>query len=225
MYFKVSGRHNPNTNQPGWYYRLVESYRNSEGRVCHRTMLNVGFLEGLSTDQMNLIQKMLTQRCENTNNLLFALPLSADSIVNQYVDAYYKRLVDEKRIDVLVDSSKKKPTVQGKDLEMIDLNSISNKDVREIGAEWISYPAAEQLQIRAFLEGQGWSDLDIRLAQTHIISRAVYPASEAAILILKYKHRNTSKKKVMARVKARKKTKMKLKTKMVKSWKHRKSKS
>jgi hypothetical protein len=28
------------------------------------------------------------------------------------------------------------------------------------------------------LEGQGWSDQDIRLAQTHIISRAVYPASE-----------------------------------------------
>jgi len=68
MYFKVSGRHNPHTNKPGWYYRLVESYRNADDRVCHRTMLNVGFLEGLTTDQMNLIQKMLTQRCENTNN-------------------------------------------------------------------------------------------------------------------------------------------------------------
>ena len=178
MYFKVSGRHNPNTNKPGWYYRLVESYRNSEGRVCHRPMLNVGFLEGLTTDQMNLIQKILTQRVENANNVLFDIPISDDPIINQYVDEYYNRLVAEKRIDILIDKQKKKPYAKGKDLEIIDLNSIRNKDVREIGAEWLSYQATEQLQIRTFLEGQGWSDQDIRLAQTHIISRAVYPASE-----------------------------------------------
>jgi len=178
MYFKVSGRHNPNTNKPGWYYRLVESYRNSDGRVCHRPMLNVGFLEGLTTDQMNLIQKILTQRVENANNILFDIPISVDPIINQYVDEYYNRLVAEKRIDVLLDKPKRKPYAKGKYLEIIDLNSIRNKDVREIGAEWLSYQAAEQLQIRTFLEGQGWSDQDIRLAQTHIISRAVYPASE-----------------------------------------------
>ena len=178
MYFKVSGRHNPNTNKPGWYYRLVESYRNSDGRVCHRPMLNVGFLEGLTTDQMNLIQKILTQRIENANNVLFDLPVSDDPIINQYVDEYYNRLVAEKRIDILADNPKKKPYAKGKDLEIIDLNSIRNKDIREIGAEWLSYQATEQLQIRTFLEGQGWSDQDIRLAQTHIISRAVYPASE-----------------------------------------------
>jgi hypothetical protein len=178
MYFKVSGRHNPNTNKPGWYYRLVESYRNSDGRVCHRPMLNLGFLDGLTTDQMNLIQKILTQRVEKANDVLFDFPVSDDPIINQYVDEYYNRLVAEKRIDVLVDKPKKKPYAKGKDLEIIDLNSIRNKDVREIGAEWLSYQATEQLQIRTFLEGQGWSDQDIRLAQTHIISRAVYPASE-----------------------------------------------
>jgi hypothetical protein len=109
---------------------------------------------------------------------LFDIPISDDPIVNQYVDEYYNRLVAEKRIDILLDKPKKKPYAKGKDLEIIDLNSIRNKDVREIGAEWLSYQATEQLQIRTFLEGQGWSDQDIRLAQTHIISRAVYPASE-----------------------------------------------
>jgi len=127
---------------------------------------------------MNLIQKILTQRVENANNVLFDIPISDDPIINQYVDEYYNRLVAEKRIDILIDKQKKKPYAKGKDLEIIDLNSIRNKDVREIGAEWLSYQATEQLQIRTFLEGQGWSDQDIRLAQTHIISRAVYPASE-----------------------------------------------
>jgi len=180
MYFKVSGRHNPHTGKSDWYYRLVESYRNSDGRVCHRTMLNIGFLggEGLRVDQLNLIQKILTQRVEQAQNLLFEIPLSEDPIVNQYVETYYNRLVEEKRIDVLQDKPKKKPYAKGKDLEIIDLNSIRNKDIREIGAEWMSYQATEQLQIRSFLERQSWSDQDIRLAQTHIISRAVYPASE-----------------------------------------------
>lgn len=180
MYFKVSGRHNPHTGKSDWYYRLVESYRNSDGRVCHRTMLNVGFLdgEGLTPEQLNLIQKILTQRALQGNNLLFEIPVSDDLIVNQYVETYYNRLVAEKRIDVLPDKPKKKPYAKGKDLEIIDLNSIRNKDVREIGAEWLSYQATEQLQIRSFLELQGWNDQDIRLAQTHLISRAVYPASE-----------------------------------------------
>jgi len=181
MYFKVSGRHNPHTGKSDWYYRLVESYRNSDGRVCHRTMLNVGFLdgEGLTPEQLNLIQKILTQRALQGNNLLFEIPVSDDLIVNQYVETYYNRLVAENRIDVLPDKPKKKPyATKGKDLEIIDLNSIRNKDVREIGAEWLSYQATEQLQIRSFLERQGWNDQDIRLAQTHIISRAVYPASE-----------------------------------------------
>jgi len=33
--------------------------------------------------------------------------------------------------------------------------SVSTKDVREVGAEWMSYQAIEQLQIASFLEGQG----------------------------------------------------------------------
>ena len=178
MYFKVSGRHNPQTNRPDWYYRLVESYRDADGRVCHRTMLNLGFLDGLTPEQMNQIQKLLTHRVENVQNQLFELAQSDDPIVNEYVETYYNRLVAEKRIDVLEEKPRKKPSAKGKDLEIIDLNSIRNKDIREIGAEWLSFQATEQLQIRTYLESQGWNQDDIRLAQTHIISRAVYPASE-----------------------------------------------
>ena len=39
-------------------------------------------------------------------------------------------------------------------------------------------PGNGQLQIAAFLERQGWGQDEIKLAQSHIISRAVYPASE-----------------------------------------------
>ena len=175
MYFKVSMRTNPATGVYSGYYRLVESYRNSDDRVCHRTILNAGYLDELTTDQLNLIQKILTSKVNNHDNPLFELSYTEDETVNHYVDKFYGRMVAEKRIDIFVE---KKPSKSGKDIQVIDINSIRNRDVREVGAEWMSYQAIGQLQIAPFLEGRGWGQDDIKLAQSHIIGRAVYPASE-----------------------------------------------
>jgi len=168
-------RTNPVTGVYSGYYRLVESYRNCYDRVCHRTILNAGYLDGLTTDQLNLIQKILTSKVNNHHNPLFELPYTDDEMVTHFVDKFYSRMVAEKRIDVLVE---KKPSKSGKDIQAIDINSIRNKDVREIGAEWMACQATGQLQIAVFLERRDWDRDDIKLALTHIISRAVYPASE-----------------------------------------------
>jgi hypothetical protein len=178
MYFKVSMRTNPATGIYSGYYRLVESYRDDRDRVYHRTFLNAGYLDELTTGQLNLIQKILTAKAANHDNPLFELPYTDDPTVVHYVDDFFRRMVAEKRIDVFVQKSDKKVSKSGKDLQMIDLNSIRNKDVREIGAEWLSSQAMRQLKIAPFLESLGWSEDQVRLAQTHIISRAVYPASE-----------------------------------------------
>ncbi|MDP2335669.1 MAG: IS1634 family transposase, partial [Bacteroidota bacterium] len=178
MYFKVSMRTNPATGHYCGYYRLVESYRNPCDQVCHRTILNAGYLDELTTGQLNLIQKILTSKVSNHDNPLFELPYTDDPTVVRYADDFYQRMVAEKRIDVLVEKKDKKANSNGKDMQLIDLNSIRNKDVREVGAEWLSYQAMCQLQIAPFLESLGWSEDQARLAQTHIISRAVFPASE-----------------------------------------------
>ena len=146
--------------------------------MCHRTILNSGFLDELTTDQLNLIQKILTIKATNHHQPLFELPFTDDPTVLHYVDKFYNRMVAEKRIDVLIVSQEKKALKSGKDLQTIDINRIRNKDVREIGAEWLSFQAMTQLQISSFLELRGWDQDDIKLAQSHIISRAVYPASE-----------------------------------------------
>ena len=178
MYFKVSMRKNPETGIYSGYFRLVESYRNHNDRVCHRTILNAGYLDELTTDQLNTIQKILTTKANNNDQPLFELPFTEDATVNQYVEKFYNRMVAEKRIDVLVEKQAKKPSKSGKDLQTIDINSLRNKDVREVGSEWMCYQTMEQLRITSFLKRQGWDEDDIKLAQSHIISRAVYPASE-----------------------------------------------
>lgn len=170
MYFRVSLRHNPVTGKHSGYYRLVESYRNAMGRVCHRTILSVGFLDGLGANELSQIQKGLNDRVQGLDNELFAA--DCDPGISAYIDDFYGQIVAKQRLDI-----HRKPS-QTKDWQTIDMNSVRNKNVREVGAEWLCYQAIRQLGIDTFLGNRGWDDDDVSLAMTHLISRAVYPASE-----------------------------------------------
>jgi hypothetical protein len=105
-------RKNPETKELSGYYRLLESYRNHDGRTCHRTMLSAGFLDELSVDQLNSIQKILTAKVANVGNALFELPYSDDLVVLDYVERFFNRMVVEKRIDMPKEESNPKSNRQ-----------------------------------------------------------------------------------------------------------------
>lgn len=166
MYFKSFLRKNPlSSDLFSSYYRLVESYRNESGRVCHQTILNIGFLEDLVPEQLNKIQKILSNRAEGKSDLFH----EEDLVVNSYVEQFWSRIVNEKRIDLKGRTSKD---------VLVKASTIAHKEVREIGAEWLSYQALDQLKLASFLEGLGWNQQKIQLTFTQIIARAVYPSSE-----------------------------------------------
>lgn len=167
MYFKSTSRKNPKTGNWTGYYRLVESYLNNEDRVCHRTILNLGYLEHLSAEQLNGIQLALTERAAGKPSLF----IHEDPVVVQHIELFWERIVHEKRIDVTVEGIEKKK-------RLIDVDTMDHRNVREIGVEWLCYQALEQLGIKDFLKGAGWDEEQSALALTHIISRASYPASE-----------------------------------------------
>lgn len=177
MYFKSVIRKNPHTDVHSGYYRLVESYRNNNDRICHRTILNVGFLDGVPGEKLNVIQKILTEKIKNSGNILFEHPEYKDSEIKHYVEVFYKQICEQNKLDILPQNQNRE---KGKDYQLIDVNSIKNKDVREVGAEWLTAQALEQLQLSDYLKNKGWKASEIEPAQTHIISRAVYPASELA---------------------------------------------
>ena len=83
--------------------------RTNPATACHRTVLNAGYLDGIRTEQLNQIQKILTSKAENAAKLLLEIPYSSDPLA--------------------------KPAASKRDFQSIDLNSIKNKDVREVGAE------------------------------------------------------------------------------------------
>lgn len=173
-------RPNPVTGFLGGYYRLVESYRNVGGRVCHRTLLNVGFMEGVEVEELNRIQKLLNYRCqrERGGEELFRDEYEKETpLVQRYVEELYSRLLKEKKVDIPEVAAAVNST--NHDWETIDMNSLRHRDIREVGGEWLCYQALEQLGVGSYLSSQcDWSWEDVRLALTHIISRAVYPASE-----------------------------------------------
>jgi transposase len=166
MYFKFSLRYNQLKKQSDAYYRLVESYRNAEGRVCHRTILNIGFIDDdYSAEQLNQTARILTARYEHKQTLFEP----TDSAVIELVETLWQRIIKDNRLDLTMHS----PTSR-----QIDADSLSHSNVREIGSEWICYQSLEELGICKVLAEAGFTEEQIQLAATQIVSRAVYPASE-----------------------------------------------
>ena len=166
MYFKSVIRKNPASAQYEGYYRIVESYRNETDRVCHRTLLNVGFID-FDVEKLNTIKDLLNDKVKGVKDLFE----SADKESIRLADLYWNELVLKGKVDVSEAGISKKE-------RMVDMETIRNKDVREIGAEWMCHQALEQLKIRDFLARAGWKQECIDLAITQIISRAIFPHSE-----------------------------------------------
>lgn len=166
MYFKVSMRHNPHAGHLQGYYRLVESYRNEFDRICHRTLLNIGFVD-LSPEKLNSIRGILNDRLNRRSNLFE----EQDADVIRLADQFWEQLVAGGKIDVSEQVFVKKQ-------RMVDVDTLTHKDAREVGAEWMCFQAMEQLKLNEFFESLNWGKQRIQLAITQLISRAVCPHSE-----------------------------------------------
>lgn len=164
MYFKSFLRNN--NGKLDAYYRLIESYRNETGRVCHRTILNLGFISReYSPEQLNKVARLLTERYQLKQSLF----KDEDKKTAEFAEFLWQRIVDEKRLDTEAYSPSSR---------QVDVDSIRHNNVREIGSEWICQQAFEELGIAKALSQAGFSEEQLQLAATQIISRAVYPASE-----------------------------------------------
>lgn len=166
MYFKFSLRKHPQSGELCGYYRLVESYRNADNRICHRTILNVGFIEDTSPEQLNKIQKHLTDKYEQKISLFNQ---EEDPEVKRYVEDFWQRILLSKKLDI---KSAEKLS------RMVNMDTIQHSNAREIGAENIAYQTWEKLNLKSLLLSVGFSPEQAMLAATQVVSRAVYPASE-----------------------------------------------
>jgi hypothetical protein len=160
-YLKTTGEHK-------MYYRLCESYR-YENTVRHHTVVQLGTLDELPEEyqRKNLAQR-ISSLVKQSRTGICDMFEADDETIEALAQKYFLIILKKERIDF----------IKGRDYQTIDTNSIKNKDIREVGTEWLCAQAAAQLQIADFLAENKWDEDTIQLALTHIISRASYPASE-----------------------------------------------
>jgi len=170
MFFKTASRINPQTGKLSIYYRLVENSRNALGGISQRSIMTVGYMDDVSTEELHCISDGLNDRISGQGTFI-----AHSSKVQGYIDHLYSRLVNEKRIDRIEEARNK---ISRSDWQRVDMNSITNNDVRELGAEWLCLQTLYRLQIDRYLKSRPWSDGDVSLALAHIVCRTVYPASE-----------------------------------------------
>ena len=160
------------------YYRLCEGYRDTMNVVRHRTILNMGTLEGIENKQD---RKMLAQAIENRLHGQYQFfNDSQNSHIQYYTEVFAKHIIDEQLMDI-ADDEKHTPqaqTGQNTDYQEIDLHSMEHPDTREIGPEWLCYQTLEKLELGDYLSQLGFTPEEVSQALMQIISRAVYPASE-----------------------------------------------
>ena len=166
MFVKPLSKYNKTTRERYSIYQLCESYR-LDGRIRQRVIIGLGKLEELTTDEQKI---QLGKRIEELLQGKPTLPLEEQNAeVEGTARHFYNEILKKRRYDVK----------NGKaDWQLVDINTIKNKDAREVGPEWLCKQAFDQLGISDFLHTANWPEEKIKLAATHIISRTVYPASE-----------------------------------------------
>ncbi|MER3472420.1 MAG: transposase [Chitinophagaceae bacterium] len=168
MFLKVIFKTIKTTGERKRHYRLCESYR-FDNTVRHQTILHLGSLEELpETDQKKALAARIDELVKQSHTGKQNLFPNSDALIEKLAQKYFAEIKEKQRLDIAA----------GKDYQRIDTDTVTNKNVREAGAEWLCMQVLNQLDIRTFLTKNDWTEEHIQLALMHIISRATYPASE-----------------------------------------------
>jgi transposase len=150
-------------------YRLVESYRNQSGKVRQSTILTLGADFSVDKSKWRLLANRIEEIYSGQSSLI---PLEAD--LEKKAEAIAK-LVTQKS-GTIKPSNVNQATV--KDFQQVDLNSLEHQDIRQIGAEYLGYSAAKQLNLKEILLTNDFNEKQANIALGSIIAKLVHPGSE-----------------------------------------------
>jgi Transposase DDE domain len=153
------------------HFRMVESYRYGN-TVKHQNIIHLGKLEDLEFPKdHNSLARRIDELVKEQVTGQKGLFVCENKKVEQLAQYYVAKIIAENKIDI----------TKTKNYELIDTENISNHDAKEIGGEWLCHETLNRLNLSLLLKSTGkFSEEEIKLAYTHIISKAVNPASELA---------------------------------------------
>ena len=163
MFIKEIVKRNPTSDKTFIYHRLMEAVRTPRG-PRQRIILNLGKLD-IPKDEW----KTLANRIEEIiagQQVLLTPPPHIESLAH-----YYAGMLRRKEMQSVL-------APEQPDWETVDLNSLSQSEVRTIGAESVAWHAFNRLGFPQILSNLEFSQEQIDRAALLVIGRLIHPASE-----------------------------------------------
>ena len=175
MYIRSSQQKSRSTGKVYTTYRLVDTYRNPQGKVRQQLILNLGANFSLPKEQWKLLADRINELLTGQETLLALEP-----VLEKQAQQYAKRArpkYSELQQGRLAYSPTKPPTSEP-DHQCIDVNSIENTELRHVGVEALSVHAADQLKLQELLKSIDFNQKQCELALASIMGRLICPGSE-----------------------------------------------
>jgi len=146
------------------YYNLVNTVRTPKG-PRHRVVLSLGSLPGLSSEQIKLLGRLVTQKLGGTLRLL---PEASTELEAQ-----------AERISTLVAEKRGREGKEGEQIRL-DPQTIRLSEALLLGPVYVGLELWRKLEMEEILKGCGFSVRRRHLACAEVIARLVAPGSELA---------------------------------------------
>jgi transposase len=151
-------------------HRLVESKRDSVGKVYKQTILNLGSNYAVVEEAD---WSILTDRIQN-------ILIGQGSLlsIDKYIESEAQRIASIiiKRDGKALDSNKELES----NYQHVDVATLRNSDVKTVGAEHLAFETAKKLNIPEILADCGLSKRDVNSTFASIIGRLLSPGSEVS---------------------------------------------
>lgn len=169
MYIRKVTQVNRETGKEYHTHRLVESYRNADGKVRQQVLLNLGTHFEIPPEQW----KQLADRIEEIVSGQQVL-LTPENAIEDMAQGIAKRVIHR----VATEKNEPQPKEAENNYYKVDINSLSYQQVRQIGSEHACLETLKQLGIEKLLSKAEFNNKQINVAISSIIGRLIAPGSE-----------------------------------------------
>jgi len=171
MYIRSSSQIDKKTGAIYTTHRLVVSYRNQDGNVRQQTLINLGCHFKIEKKHWKLLANRIEEILKNQQTL-FEIDVAIEKealriaklVTKKWADLYQKPKVQQHEVT--------------RDLQKVDVNSLTHQDIRKIGNEYAGYHAAKILKLDEILNNLNFNNKQLNLALGSIIGRLAHPGSE-----------------------------------------------
>ena len=163
---KTTSKSKKDSSLKYYTYRLVESVRIGT-KVKRVTILNLGSDFNVEQENWSILSKRIDDII-NHRDALFEIDMELERVAQQYA------------IRIIATQSKKDDDSKIEDnYREIDVTSVKNSDIKDIGIENVVYKTIKELKLDTRLKELGFTNIQLHSAIGTIVAKIAKPSSEA----------------------------------------------